>query len=1466
MSPPRRSDKKFPSLREAAQQLNYAVLVDREDGSVIARTPEGKLVRLLWAEGRTEIEDYGTPVFARAEKAWRNNHDREALALFRELADLDDPQALNRLGEIYDRSPKVARKVDRAARYYRKAAQAGHAAAAAALARMYKNGTGVKKNLNKAAELYRQAARGGHHAAAHHYYRLIQASRKIPADPLPVFKLLWAAARAGDAKAQQDLSEFYESGRGIPKNRQQAEAWWAAQVSGPDKLAIAGDHALGRLGGRDRPRAAWWYRLALEDEEAGIRQRAREALESAPKPMAARGPLRRPAPEPASETEPQSGPEQNQPRERKPERHLQMAFDLFRAHAERLWHANASRQEAEKAIALCEEACLDDPDALQWIAARLRYEDGTLDDPGRAVGYFERAVEAGSTKALVDLGDLYMAGKGVKADADRALQYYEQAAQKGDALGLAQAAEAYISGEKTPQDPDHAVDLYRRFAQSNPYAAYEGLHDIAMQFWHGRILPRDRSCAVALLDEILPFADRYSAKDDDYILVARACMRGRGLPRNPAMARVLLEFVVETGLTESVDKARRLLRKIDRQQAKGGFSTLRGLLADLKEAKAWIGRKFRHVYWEDVRDFCLPWTGFGIIVLVVAGLLAVAAEAYEWEIAGEIAEIAAFGGFALLVLSLLAAAAAWLVGRVLTKIRWSHVVFVAGAGLIIWTGSFAWKWVANWQTLRDRAVSGTAKLVAIAGTAETCRPVTLAQSPAQSLPDLAGVPAKRPLIGKGIGRPVYLAGLPALESIHREGRLPGLQLVGLRQYQYGGSMLNSLSDLDLSLKSTLPTIKTPRLINPPREAIEVAPSRPVRPSRPAVSATERVRRGLDLIKRGRYRRGIEILRPYRDRYPAARQGLIYAQIRIGAYQAAIDELKPAREYAGRRQNLIFAYLKLAEEHLGRDKTEKAIAAYRGLKAYARDAAVSRLYELGRQLFEGRRYELAILAYQAIGRDDYAYELTAQAEFALERIDDAFASLDKLDDGKRRRLLKGDFLRSIGAYPLAVEHYGAYRRDPNVAAVMKGLKDQGLDRFRIVGSGSPKWRAYQALQNGPDGEIRTFMFRVLNGQPRPSPVFQLSHYPPPAVDTFSRIWYALKRLDWPKTGDGRRLHLTVVLPGSMQTAAIWDSTPPREEIIKALDWATVAARDFRYGERHYETGDNHNAMVCFVKAAGRTGIWTDSADGRPHYAALGNALKTLVDQPAAGTSLYGREEYREAIRRLLYRHYPLWEPLSWATTLAENGETATARSLLDDIVSDWPERYAALERSADIEWFEVGRSRGADRGQAFERVQIALTQLLKRRPHDAQARIKQFKVYRLLGANALAARALAGPGAVTGNPEVGALREFLTAVHQLDFKRIGSFKGTSSGLTFEVYENTEGPPGDGTLAHHSAEIAVRDDRGVLIETFAVTSQAFDSGSPRHYFLDRIGPAGELTLAHYGPDRPDPLALTRELIKR
>jgi TPR repeat protein len=110
----------------------------------------------------------------------------EAAVLFARAARQGDTEAAFQMGEL--ERVRDARDRSAAARWYRQAAERGHAKAALALALLYKNGDGIARDLPAAVQW------------------------------------LAAAATAGDAHAMFLLSNAYADGEGVPADPRQARA------------------------------------------------------------------------------------------------------------------------------------------------------------------------------------------------------------------------------------------------------------------------------------------------------------------------------------------------------------------------------------------------------------------------------------------------------------------------------------------------------------------------------------------------------------------------------------------------------------------------------------------------------------------------------------------------------------------------------------------------------------------------------------------------------------------------------------------------------------------------------------------------------------------------------------------------------------------------------------------------------------------------------------------------------------------------------------------------------------------------------------------------------------------------------------------------------------------------------------------------------------------------------------------
>jgi TPR repeat protein len=109
-----------------------------------------------------------------------------------------------------------------AARYYLKAAEAGHLASMTRYALFAKDGIGISKNEAMAATWFRKAANGGQEAAMTNLGGLYEAGRGVKQDYVEAARWYQRGVDNGHVFAMHRLALLYEAGRGVTKNDQEA--------------------------------------------------------------------------------------------------------------------------------------------------------------------------------------------------------------------------------------------------------------------------------------------------------------------------------------------------------------------------------------------------------------------------------------------------------------------------------------------------------------------------------------------------------------------------------------------------------------------------------------------------------------------------------------------------------------------------------------------------------------------------------------------------------------------------------------------------------------------------------------------------------------------------------------------------------------------------------------------------------------------------------------------------------------------------------------------------------------------------------------------------------------------------------------------------------------------------------------------------------------------------------------------
>jgi uncharacterized protein len=131
-----------------------------------------------------------------------------------------------------------------------------------------------------------------------------------------------------------------------------------------------------------------------------------------------------------------------------------------------------------------------------WFELGRAYEFGR--QHGEAAKAYRRAIEAGSTSAMVGLGGLYAKGAGVKADPVEARKLFEQAATAGNPLGMINLGSVYGAGIGVPVDFAKSRSWFEKAAAAN---SAEAMFQLGMMTQDGDGGPKDDAAAKAWFEK-----------------------------------------------------------------------------------------------------------------------------------------------------------------------------------------------------------------------------------------------------------------------------------------------------------------------------------------------------------------------------------------------------------------------------------------------------------------------------------------------------------------------------------------------------------------------------------------------------------------------------------------------------------------------------------------------------------------------------------------------------------------------------------------------------------------------------------------------------------------------------------------------------------------------------------------------------------------------------------------------------
>ncbi len=195
-----------------------------------------------------------------------------------------DAEAQFSIGENYlegrnaDQKLPVTERLSKAARWFRRAAEKGHAPSQYRLATLYELGQGAPKDQAQAMMWYSRAAENGHVKAMHNLAVLSITGSNRSANYLTAAKWFAEAAKHGLRDSEYNLGVLYERGLGVPKDPAIAYRWFSLAANQGDTKAVQKREQIAALLSpadkeqEDRATSAW----SAEETDAAVNSNAPE--------------------------------------------------------------------------------------------------------------------------------------------------------------------------------------------------------------------------------------------------------------------------------------------------------------------------------------------------------------------------------------------------------------------------------------------------------------------------------------------------------------------------------------------------------------------------------------------------------------------------------------------------------------------------------------------------------------------------------------------------------------------------------------------------------------------------------------------------------------------------------------------------------------------------------------------------------------------------------------------------------------------------------------------------------------------------------------------------------------------------------------------------------------------------------------------------------------------------------------
>ena len=239
---------------------------------------------------------------------------------------------------------------------------------------------------------------------------------------------------------------------------------------------------------------------------------------------------------------------------------------------------------------LIKRADAGDPEAMRTATHRLLYEHMEKElspvDAKRCEVWLTKLAEGGDADAMLDLGGMYLVGRGVGKDRDLAFEWYQKSAEAGFPLAYNRLARFYLYDDDTEglgylpptTDPERIAKAHDCFVRGAEKGETGCMVELGIAYMMGECCERDPKTAFDWFKRAYEAPEVSGADKAQAAYSLAKCFRGgEGTERDPETAKRFAEEAVSLERRE-YDEGRQESRFfIERAEAE-----LRGIIEDLK--------------------------------------------------------------------------------------------------------------------------------------------------------------------------------------------------------------------------------------------------------------------------------------------------------------------------------------------------------------------------------------------------------------------------------------------------------------------------------------------------------------------------------------------------------------------------------------------------------------------------------------------------------------------------------------------------------------------------------------------------------------------------------------------------------------------------------------------------------------------------------------------------------------------